>query len=149
MSQDTVVTVLPSTGRTRFLDACYRRQPDATAVWFMRQAGRSFAQYRQLRKKYGILEIAQTPELSTQVTLMPVHTFGVEGGCRCRPGFREVDWGCEPKGVQVLGPTLSEAHLCSHEGDGFALSPLWHGHGSRVRGDDRGRWRRDPCGLAR
>ncbi len=79
MSQDTVFTVLPSTGRTRFLDACYRRQPDTTAVWFMRQAGRSFAEYRELRKKYGILEIAKTPELSTQVTLMPVHTFGVDG----------------------------------------------------------------------
>jgi uroporphyrinogen decarboxylase len=79
MSQDTVFTVLPSTGRTRFLDACYRRQPDATAVWFMRQAGRSFAEYRELRKQYGILEMAKTPELSTQVTLMPVHTFGVDG----------------------------------------------------------------------
>jgi len=79
MSQETVFTVLPSTGRARFLDACSRRQPDATAVWFMRQAGRSFAEYRQLRKKYGILEIAKTPELSTQVTLMPVHTFGVDG----------------------------------------------------------------------
>ena len=79
MSQDTVFTVLPSTGRTRFLDACYRRPPDATAVWFMRQAGRSFAEYRELRKKYGILEIAKTPELSTQVTLMPVHTCGVDG----------------------------------------------------------------------
>src|SRR2546428_13364937 len=79
MSQETVFTVLASTGRTRFLDACYRRPPDATAVWFMRQAGRSFAQYRQLRQKYGILEIAKTPELSTQVTLMPVHTFGVDG----------------------------------------------------------------------
>jgi uroporphyrinogen decarboxylase len=79
MSQETVFTVLPSTGRTRFLDACYRRPPDATAVWFMRQAGRSFAEYRELRKKYGILEIAKTPELSTQVTLMPVHTFGVDG----------------------------------------------------------------------
>jgi len=79
MSQDTVFTVLPSTGRTRFLDACYRRPPDATPVWFMRQAGRSFAEYRELRKKYGILEIAKTPELSTQVTLMPVHTFGVDG----------------------------------------------------------------------
>ena len=79
MSQETVFTVLPSTGRTRFLDACYRRPPDATPVWFMRQAGRSFAEYRELRKKYGILEIAKTPELSTQVTLMPVHTFGVDG----------------------------------------------------------------------
>jgi len=45
----------------------------------MRQAGRSFAEYRELRKKYAILEIAKTPELSTQVTLMPVHTFGVDG----------------------------------------------------------------------
>jgi len=45
----------------------------------MRQAGRSFAEYRELRKKYGILEIAKTPELSTQVTLMPVRTFGVDG----------------------------------------------------------------------
>lgn len=79
MSQDVVSTVLPSTGRTRFLDACYHRQPDATPVWFMRQAGRSFAEYRELRKKYGILEIAKTPELSTKVTLMPVHTFGVDG----------------------------------------------------------------------
>ena len=79
MSQDPVFTVLPATGRTRFLDACSRRQADATAVWFMRQAGRSFAEYRELRKKYGILEIAKTPELSTQVTLMPVHTFGVDG----------------------------------------------------------------------
>src|SRR3989475_11284812 len=79
MSQETVFTVLPSTGRTRFLDACYRRPPDATPVWFMRQAGRSFAEYRELRKKYAILEIAKTPELSTQVTLMPVHTFGVDG----------------------------------------------------------------------
>ena len=89
MSQETVFTVLASTGRTRFLDACYRRPPDATAVWFMRQAGRSFAQYRELRKKYGILEIAKTPELSTQVTLMPVHTFGVDGAEIGRASCRE------------------------------------------------------------
>src|SRR5438067_11842804 len=63
----------------KWLSPTGRGPPDATAVWFMCQAGRSFAQYRQLRKKYGILEIAKTPELSTQVTLMPVHTFGVDG----------------------------------------------------------------------
>src|SRR5579885_2985413 len=31
-----------------------------------------------LRKKYGIIEMAKTPELCTMVTLMPVHTFGVD-----------------------------------------------------------------------
>ncbi len=79
MSQDIVSPVLPSTGRARFLDACYRRQPDATPVWFMRQAGRSFAEYRELRKKYEVLEMAKTPELSTKVSLMPVHALGVDG----------------------------------------------------------------------
>ena len=30
----------PGTGLARFLDASYHRSPDATPVWFMRQAGR-------------------------------------------------------------------------------------------------------------
>lgn len=68
----------PHTGIARFMDACYLRQPDATPVWFMRQAGRCLAEYREMRKKYDILTMAKTPELSTQVTLMPVDTFGVD-----------------------------------------------------------------------
>jgi uroporphyrinogen decarboxylase len=60
------------------LDACALRQPDCTPVWFMRQAGRCLAEYRQLREKHGILEIAKTPELSAQVTLMPIAAFGVD-----------------------------------------------------------------------
>lgn len=66
------------TGRDRFLDACHLRQPDATPIWFMRQAGRCLADYRELRKKYDILTMAKTPELCTQVTLMPVQKFGVD-----------------------------------------------------------------------
>src|SRR6059058_4564367 len=64
--------------KTRFLDACYHRQPDATPVWFMRQAGRCLAEYRELRKSYDILTMAKTPELCAQVTLMPVKEFGVD-----------------------------------------------------------------------
>jgi uroporphyrinogen decarboxylase len=45
----------------------------------MRQAGRSFAEYRELRKKYNILEMTKNPELSTRVSLMPVQAFGVDG----------------------------------------------------------------------
>src|SRR6266702_5552129 len=67
------------TPKTRFLDACHRKQPDATPIWFMRQAGRCLAEYRELRKHYDILTMAKTPELCAQVTLMPVKEFGVDG----------------------------------------------------------------------
>ena len=66
------------TPKIRFLDACHRRQPDATPIWFMRQAGRCLAEYRELRKRYDILTMAKTPELCAQVTVMPVETFGVD-----------------------------------------------------------------------
>jgi len=67
------------TGVARFLAACHHTQPDATPIWFMRQAGRCLAEYRELRKQYDILTMAKTPELCTQVTLMPVEQFGVDG----------------------------------------------------------------------
>ncbi len=71
-------TVTPHTGIARFLDACHLQQPDATPVWFMRQAGRCLAEYRELRKRYDILTMAKTPELCAQVTLMPVKEFHVD-----------------------------------------------------------------------
>jgi len=67
------------TGVARFMDACYHRQPDATPIWFMRQAGRSLAEYRKIRDKHDILTIAKTPELCTEVTLLPVQILGVDG----------------------------------------------------------------------
>jgi uroporphyrinogen decarboxylase len=63
----------------RFVRACRLEPVDATPVWFMRQAGRSFAAYRALRERCGILEIAKTPELCAEVTLMPVDALGVDG----------------------------------------------------------------------
>jgi uroporphyrinogen decarboxylase len=70
--------VPPKTGVARFLDACQHKQPDATPIWFMRQAGRCIAEYREMRKRYDILTMAKTPELCTQVTLMPIERFGVD-----------------------------------------------------------------------
>jgi uroporphyrinogen decarboxylase len=79
MQPNTLSSIVPPhTGVARFLDACHLRQPDATPVWFMRQAGRCLAEYRELRKRYDILTMAKTPELCAQVTLMPVHEFGVD-----------------------------------------------------------------------
>jgi uroporphyrinogen decarboxylase len=44
----------------------------------MRQAGRCLAEYRALRERHGILEIARNPELCARVTRMPVDRLGVD-----------------------------------------------------------------------
>jgi uroporphyrinogen decarboxylase len=66
------------TGATRFLAAVRRQPVDRTPVWFMRQAGRCLAGYRELRERYDILTMTRTPELCAKVTLMPVEEFGVD-----------------------------------------------------------------------
>src|SRR5215472_17259176 len=66
------------TGLARMLDACRLHQPDATPIWFMRQAGSCLADHREMRKKYDLLRIAKTPELCTEVSVMPVREYGVD-----------------------------------------------------------------------
>src|SRR6202049_545711 len=66
------------TGAARFLAAARQQPVDRTPVWFMRQAGRCLAAYRELREHYDILTITRTPELCARVTLMPVDEFGVD-----------------------------------------------------------------------
>ena len=64
---------------TPLLVRAARREPvERTPVWFMRQAGRCLAEYRALRERYGILEMARTPELCARVTRMPVDRLGVD-----------------------------------------------------------------------
>ena len=56
-----------------------RREPvERTPVWFMRQAGRSLSEYREIRKRYGLFEVCRQPELCAEVTLQPVHRHGVD-----------------------------------------------------------------------
>jgi len=66
-------------GAQRLLAACRLEEVDRTPVWFMRQAGRCLAGYRELRERYDILTITRTPDLCAQVTLMPVKELGVDG----------------------------------------------------------------------
>jgi uroporphyrinogen decarboxylase len=65
-------------GRARMVAALRRQPVDRTPVWFMRQAGRCLAAYRELRERYDILTITRTPELCSRVTLMPVDELGVD-----------------------------------------------------------------------
>jgi uroporphyrinogen decarboxylase len=108
------------TGRERFLAACRRQPADATPVWFMRQAGRSFAGYRALRERYGILELAKTPELCAEVTLMPVRDLGVDAAVM----FADIMLPLEPMGVDLsiepeVGPII--AHPIRSAADVSAL----------------------------
>jgi len=66
------------TGEQRMLVACGLRPADCTPVWFMRQAGRSLLEYRELRKKHDILAMQRDPETAAMVTLMPVDRLGVD-----------------------------------------------------------------------
>ncbi len=65
--------VLPN--RERFLNACRCIPVDHPPVWLMRQAGRALPEYRALKQKHTFLELVQTPELATEVTLQPIQRF--------------------------------------------------------------------------
>ncbi len=64
--------------RSRFLNACRLEKVDCTPVWFMRQAGRYMPEYREIRGKYGLVEMFKTPELAVEVTLQPIKAFEVD-----------------------------------------------------------------------
>src|SRR5258708_38066974 len=91
-------------GAERLMAACRRQPADATPVWFMRQAGRSLAEYRKLRETYPIMTMAKTPELCTQITLMQVKEAGVDGAVL----LADIMLPLEPMGVSLeIQPDLS------------------------------------------
>jgi uroporphyrinogen decarboxylase len=51
---------------------------ERTPVWFMRQAGRSLPEYRDLRSRHSFWEVARDPEVCAEVTLQPVRRHGVD-----------------------------------------------------------------------
>jgi len=78
-------------------------------VWFMRQAGRSLPEYRQLRTQYAMLESCLTPEVAIEITLQPVRRHGVDAAIF----FSDIVVPLRLAGVPVdivagVGPVLEE-----------------------------------------
>ncbi|WP_427018717.1 uroporphyrinogen decarboxylase [Pseudarthrobacter sp. P1] len=55
-------------------------KPSRRPVWFMRQAGRSLPEYRELRKGIAMLDSCLKPELAAEITLQPVRRHDVDAG---------------------------------------------------------------------
>jgi uroporphyrinogen decarboxylase len=65
---------------TTFLDACGKKEPQHTPVWFMRQAGRYLPSYRAMKANRSVMEIAKDPALASQVVVDAVKALGVDAG---------------------------------------------------------------------
>jgi len=61
-----------------FLRAARGEATEYTPVWFMRQAGRYQPEYRKIRERYTLPEIVRHPEVTAEVTLLPVQQFGFD-----------------------------------------------------------------------
>ena len=61
-----------------FVQACKKLPTEATPVWFMRQAGRYMAEYREVRKHHSLVEICKKPALAAEVTITAAEALGVD-----------------------------------------------------------------------
>jgi uroporphyrinogen decarboxylase len=89
--------------------ACRREAVERTPVWFMRQAGRSLPEYRELRKRYGLFDIVAQPELCAEVTLQPVRRHHVDAAVMFTDiMFPVLGMGVEVDLVENVGPVISQ-----------------------------------------
>ena len=87
--------------------ALRREQVERTPVWFMRQAGRSLPEYRELRERHSFFELAGTPELCAEVTLQPVKRHDVDAAVLFADIMTPVlGMGVELELVEGVGPVI-------------------------------------------
>jgi uroporphyrinogen decarboxylase len=70
--------VEPLTGGSRFVRACLCKAVDRPPVWFLRQAGRYMAEYREVRKHHSLVDICKRPELAAEVTITAAEKLDVD-----------------------------------------------------------------------
>lgn len=61
-----------------FLKALRGETVERPPVWMMRQAGRYLPDFIKLRDKYDFFTRCRTPELATEITVMPIHQVGTD-----------------------------------------------------------------------
>src|SRR2546429_3567975 len=89
--------------------ACRREPVERTPVWFMRQAGRSLPEYRELRKRYGLFEVCRQPELCAEVTLQPARAHDVDAAVMFADIMLPVlGMGVDVELVENVGPVVAE-----------------------------------------
>jgi uroporphyrinogen decarboxylase len=89
--------------------ACRLEPVERTPVWFMRQAGRSLPEYRELRKRFDLFEVCRQPELCAEVTLQPVHRHDVDAAVMFADIMLPVlGMGIEIELVESVGPVVAE-----------------------------------------
>ena len=86
-----------------------RREPvERTPVWFMRQAGRSLPEYRELRRGRTLFEVVQAPELCAEVTLQPVRRHDVDAAVMFADIMLPVlSLGIDVELVENVGPVVA------------------------------------------
>jgi uroporphyrinogen decarboxylase len=86
-----------------------RREPtERTPVWFMRQAGRSLPEYREIRERFGLFEVCRQPELCAEVTLQPVRRYDVDAAVMFADIMLPVlGMGIDVDLVENVGPVVS------------------------------------------
>jgi uroporphyrinogen decarboxylase len=89
--------------------ACRREPVERTPVWFMRQAGRSLPEYREIRKRFGLFDIVRQPELCAEATLQPVEAHGVDAAVMFTDiMFPVLGMGVDVELVENVGPVVAE-----------------------------------------
>jgi uroporphyrinogen decarboxylase len=91
-------------------------------VWFMRQAGRSLPEYRELRKRHGLFQIVGDPELCAEVTLQPVRRHDVDAAVMFTDiMFPVLGMGVEVDLVEDVGPVIARPIRTAADVDGLIV----------------------------
>jgi uroporphyrinogen decarboxylase len=89
--------------------ACRREHVERTPVWFMRQAGRSLPEYREIRKRHNLFQVCNQPELCAEVTLQPVRRHGVDAAVMFADIMLPVvGMGVDVELVENVGPVIAQ-----------------------------------------